>query len=209
MNLTLISSVINITNKPLSYTQTRSIYSKYERYEQTIKTIESVKKIQDNKILFVEASEIKEFEQDIINRVDYYKNIYDINNKNIIDGLHKGVGEAFTIIEGLKNIDLSLYDNIYKIAGRYALNDNFNYSLWNNDNTILCENKFHHIIITVFYKINKNQYQEWFNLLNKMINTNDNRGIEVIFKNEMKNYTPIYNIGAYGNVSVSGDYWEL
>ena len=42
MNLTIITSVINISKEPLSYSGTRSIYSPEERFNQTIKTIESL-----------------------------------------------------------------------------------------------------------------------------------------------------------------------
>ena len=42
-NLILITSVICTTNKPLSYTNNRSVYSHEERFEQTKKTIETVK----------------------------------------------------------------------------------------------------------------------------------------------------------------------
>jgi hypothetical protein len=39
MNLTLITSVIDTPNKPWSYTNIRSIYTKQERFEQTKKQL--------------------------------------------------------------------------------------------------------------------------------------------------------------------------
>ena len=42
-NLVLITSVIKTPNKPLSYINTRSIYTHEERFEQTKKTIQSIR----------------------------------------------------------------------------------------------------------------------------------------------------------------------
>lgn len=207
MNLILISSVINITTNPLSYTLTRSVYNKYQRFEQTLITMRSLDKIKDKKILFIEASDIPEFENDIINKVDFYKNVYNNNIKIIIAGLYKGSGEAAILLGGIKGVDLSLYDNIYKISGRYYLNDNFDYSLWENDDTILFEDINCGAILTTFYKINNKQYMEWLSLLEKVCEDNV-ESIEQIFKEKMKNYRLIENLGVSGNLSVSGLYWE-
>ena len=46
-NLVIITSVLNISNNPLSYTPTRSVYSYEERLEQTFKTIDSLSKIKN------------------------------------------------------------------------------------------------------------------------------------------------------------------
>ena len=43
INLILITSVICITNKPLSYTKTRSVFTHEERFEQTLKTIQTIR----------------------------------------------------------------------------------------------------------------------------------------------------------------------
>ena len=37
----IVTSVIQTTDKPLSYSESRSIYSHKERFEQTLETIES------------------------------------------------------------------------------------------------------------------------------------------------------------------------
>lgn len=210
MDLVLISSVINISNNPLSYIGIRSVYNKYERFQQTLLTIKSLEKIENKKILFVEASDIPEFENEIIGMVDYYKNIYkDDNIKSIIDGLHKSLGESTSILEGIGDMDLSPYNNIYKISGRYWLNDRFDYSLWNNNNTILFEDeRYDRNIVTVFYKVNNRQYTEWLLILKNISDDVDVRGIEAIFKEKMKNYLRIKCIGVAGYWSINGNYWE-
>ena len=59
-NLVLITSVINIPNIPLSYTNIRSVYTCEERFIQTQKTIESLRRmIPDLEILLVECSDLK------------------------------------------------------------------------------------------------------------------------------------------------------
>lgn len=209
MDLVLISSVINISNNRLSYIQTRSVYNKHQRFEQTLLTIKSLEKIKNKKILFIEASDIPEFENEIINKVDFYKNIYkDDKIKSMIDGPNKGIGESMSILEGIKDVDLSLYENIYKISGRYWLNDKFEYSLWHNNNTVLCENKKYKNILTVFYKINNKQYTQWLSMLKEICNCIDVRGMETIFKEKMKDYFSIEHIGIAGNLSISGVFWD-
>ena len=42
-NITLITSIIETPNLPLSYTNIRSMFSKNERFEQTKKTITTIK----------------------------------------------------------------------------------------------------------------------------------------------------------------------
>ena len=87
-NLVLITSVIAISDKPLSYTKTRSVYSTEDRYNQTLKTIDSVNKIPNKIVIFIETSDIpKDMEGKIKSLVDYYINFNSIGTiKSVIDG---------------------------------------------------------------------------------------------------------------------------
>jgi hypothetical protein len=80
-NLVLITSIVNTPNKPLSYTNTRSVFSRKERFEQTKLTIQSIKnKIPNNKILLVECSDFNEEEKLYFEKeCDYILNLW--NNK--------------------------------------------------------------------------------------------------------------------------------
>jgi hypothetical protein len=84
-NITLITSIIDTPNTPLSYTNTRSVFSKEERFEQTKKTILSIRnKIPNNKIFLVECSKLTLEENNyFLSNVDYFLNIY-IFDFNII-----------------------------------------------------------------------------------------------------------------------------
>ena len=111
MNLTIITSVINISKEPLSYSGTRSIYSPEERFNQTIKTIESLKKINNTEILFIESTNItKEMENFLKSKATYFLNIDETTSKS--NSPHKASAESSQIYEGLKNVDISKYEII-------------------------------------------------------------------------------------------------
>ena len=81
-DLVLITSVINTPNVPLSYSNTRSVFSRKDRFAQTKNTIVSIKdKIPNCKIIIVECSDfnIEEYEY-LSNNCDY---ILDIGPKTI------------------------------------------------------------------------------------------------------------------------------
>ena len=60
-NITLITSIIDTPNLPLSYTNCRSVFTKQQRFEQTQNTIASIReKIPDNKIILIECSPLND-----------------------------------------------------------------------------------------------------------------------------------------------------
>jgi len=198
MDLAIISSVINTCSAPLSYYPIRSVFDKHQRYEQTLQTIESLGRIPNKKIYFVECSEIPEFEEDIKKRVDFYRNIYK-GNESIIDGPHKGVGEAVSLLSA----DTDDYDNVYKIAGRYYLNDEFSYSLWDNDDTMFWVDGNNGWRLTTFYKINKKQNIQWLGILMSMVRNNEPKAIEQMMM-EITDFKRINKVGVGGYTSGGG-----
>ena len=130
MNLVLITSIINTPNKALSYSATRSVFTRKQRFEQTKKTITSIKeKIINCKIIIVECTDFNKEEEDFFNKnCDYVFNLW--NKKelhNNIFGPSKSLGEGTMTIEALKYIEeLKLeFNYLYKISGRYWLNETF------------------------------------------------------------------------------------
>ena len=104
-NLVIITSIINTPNKPLSYSKTRSIFTRHERFEQTKDTIQSIKKyIPNNKIILVECTDFS------INENEYFKNNCDIiinlihkfKEKNYIYSSAKAAGEGIMTISALR-----------------------------------------------------------------------------------------------------------
>ena len=207
MNLVIITSVINISKDPLDYSRVRSVYTPEERYTQVIKTIENINgKIENSDILFLESSEIDiEKENTIKDMVDHYVKLTDDKIKKVIDGQFKASAESTQILEGLKRIDINKYHNIYKISGRYSLNDNFDYMKYDNDHNIFFETSDGLKIATVFYKINKKYIDTFISTLEYC--SNSKNMLEMEFKNSfVDEYKKIEVLGVEGNVSVDGNY---
>jgi hypothetical protein len=192
MDLVIVSSAINTCQAPLSYHPIRSVFDKNKRYEQTLQTLESIKKIPNKKIYFVECTDIPEFEEDIRRSVDYYKNVYK-GNEAVIDGPYKNVGEAISLLV----VDTDEYENVYKISGRYYLNDEFNYSLWDNDDTMMWVDDANGWRLTTFYKINKKQNIQWLGILMSMVRDNESRAIEQMMM-EITDFKRINRVGVEG-----------
>lgn len=206
MNLVIITSVIKTSSNPLDYTSTRSIYSHQERYDQTIKTLQSLSAIPDKHVLFVETSDITpEQETEIKKYVDFYTNT--VNNeevRNIINGLYKASAESTQILEGLKIVDPSKYENIFKISGRYWLDENFNFENYNNESNVFLEGPNRAALATVMYKINKRYLDLYNNTLN-FCKTSQGM-LEADFISFFRDkYIAINKLGISGNVSVDGN----
>jgi hypothetical protein len=226
-NITLITSIIDTPNIPLSYTNTRSVFSKNERFEQTKKTIKTIKeKIPNNKIILVEFSKLSNEEETYFkDNVDYFLNIYEIDKSyaRLIHSHSKSMGEGIMTIFALNYILLHNieFDYFYKISGRYWLNEFFNYETYENDLNILLKNKVMH---TFFYKLSNKNTHMWLEYLKKSNNYFKNCvGYEVIFGKfvyemiYLKDYNKISQdliktnnkLGISGYVSVCGTYISI
>lgn len=204
MNLVIITSVINISRTPMSYSAIRSIYSTEERFLQTIKTIDSVRtKIPNCEIMLVESTDINdEYIKIFKEKVDNFQLLLG-EVKEAVNSPYKCIGESTQILESLKKINLEDYKYIFKISGRYFLNHNFIYDKFDNDQNVFFETEDRLKLATVFYKIsNKSLYLETLNYCTKNIGM-----LEVYFKNFfIKDYSKIEVLGVEGNVSHDGCY---
>lgn len=205
MNLIIITSVINISKDPLSYTKTRSVYSPSERFDQTIKTISSLDKIKNADIIFIESSDLDyEMENIIKSKVTFYENI----KLEQVNSPYKASGESSQIYEALKKVDLSIYENFYKISGRYWLTEEFDSKHFDNKSNVFYDSKNNNeVVATVFYKIHKSYIDLYKKTLeNCMVSKNM---LEVEFKKHFQNkYEKIDNLGVVGHVSVDGAFWD-
>lgn len=209
-NLVIITSVIDTPNIPLSYSNVRSLFTREERFNDTKKTIESVKeKIPNCKILLVECSNLTKIEYEyFISNSDYVINLW--NNPELhpkIFGISKSLGEGTMTIEALNFIITNhiKYDNLFKISGRYWLNAEFNFNIFDNDKQIFkkIDNDSNNIS-TVLYKITKSDTK----LLYKFLNDNYESmkrciGYEIMFGNFVK-LLEISNINFYDKLGISG-----
>jgi hypothetical protein len=123
--------------------KTGSANTESERYEQTLNTISSIRnKVPNSIILLVESSQSKlpdDYRKEIIKRTDSFIECYDDQIlKQIYDNLEKNphqinFGKSLLESRGMiiafeKILKTKLYQNvhrIFKISGRYFLNDTF------------------------------------------------------------------------------------
>jgi hypothetical protein len=217
-NLVLITSVICIENRPLSYTNIRSVYSHEQRFEQTKKTIQTIReKIPNSKILLVECSNLnKEMTRYLVENSDYFFNLYEFEKiRNNTIGLSKSLGEGTMTICAINYIKKNNieYDNLFKITGRYWLSDKFNYNYFNNSDI-----QIHYIngnrdnTCTSLYKLHKTNVEEFMNFLNRNIHLMIKCiGYEVLFaiflkETKSNNIIHLNKIGVNGYISVSHDF---
>ena len=219
-NLVLITSIINTPNLPLSYSKSRSVFTREERFEQTKKTIESIKeKIPNHKILIVECTDFNEKEKEYFkNNCDYILNLW--NKKELHDdifGPAKALGEGtmtITAFEYIKENNIQ-FKNLFKICGRYWFSDTFNYDIFNNESLVFKKiNKNINNIFTALYKIPYNilEILEQFLILN-VESMRKCIGYEVLFAHflkslEYKNTILVDNIGLQGLVTVCGSFYN-
>jgi hypothetical protein len=214
----IITSVINTISTNLTYGK-RSYYSMNERFQQTLHTIHSIKQnVPESTIYLVEGSKItNDMEFIIESLVDYYINVKDITYiKNGIESKLKGYGEAVQIEYLISNYNFKEYDYVFKISGRYYLNNNFNLEYLLNFNSILfCKGKSKNppIVSTVLYMIPNSYIDEITDLYIKIGKLYENYNIhllrggknilhyERIIPQMLHNYVIIESIGVEGLVS--------
>ena len=217
MNIVLVTSVINICAKKLDYSEVRSFCNKEKRLEDTLKTIENIRKyIPNSKILLVECSEIEE--TFLTKIVDYFINLKDDQDVLVkVNSESKSKGETILTIKGLEYLEKNniQYNNLFKISGRYWLNENFNYSLF--DNASACVryiNNNYNIMTTVLYKLPKDVINNFLKFLKDTENTElIYCGYELIFARFVNN-SPVDKVlidklGVNGFVAVDGRYIDI
>lgn len=208
-NLILITSVINTPNLPLSYTNTRSVFSRQERFKQTQKTIQSIKeKLPNDKIFIVECSDLTSEEQTFLNKnCDYILNLWEkIELHNFIFGISKSLGEGILTIQALKYIKNIEYGYLYKISGRYWLNEHF--KLDKIDHNVYKKiNDNENNLFTALYKIDKKTVEPLLFFLTNNIETMQKCiGYEMLMAKFVKTIDKefVNNMGLSGFISVCG-----
>ena len=132
-------------------------------------------KIKDSYIvLFDNSVFIQDEYNNLKNNVDCFINITNDNDLNFYTDKfkYKAFSEMFQTIKCyeyfISKINKKYIKNIFKISGRYFLNDNFDYNKFDNNDNIfkknkeLTEMKYYY---TSFYKISGNFSDDFFKLL--------------------------------------------
>lgn len=234
-NLVLITSIVHISTNPLSYSNTRSVFTPEERFTQIQKTIQSVReKIPHSVIFLIECSNITlEQEQYFRSHCDYFFNV--VNEPDMVHGttsFSKSLGEGILTIWSLEYIMKNgiEFDQLFKISGRYWLNDRFDYTHFNQDDICVHFPTIHRpepkvcidettlvhsdIMVTTLYNLPKRVIPDWCHFLKEKI-PDMCRAIQ--FENlftefVLKSNQPIYHIrpfGINGHVAVDNFFYDM
>lgn len=164
----LVTSVVYFSEKRLTYSGTRSIYSPEERIQQTIETVNSIrKKVPSAKIIILEAGQ-KEDIPAFTAEADQYLYIgKDFFVRKAVDSRFKSLGEVAMLMAYKTYLpnDAKMY---FKISGRYVLNDDFVLSSWltNSFKFFSIRNDF---VSTRLYSFSGAVVHEWFRSLIKSL----------------------------------------
>lgn len=221
MDLFIITSVAKVVNTPLSYSSIRSVFSFEKRVEQTLETIKSVReKNPFCKIMIIECSNINlETEMKFVEASDYFHNFYfDKKIREIVNGKNKSWGECelmkLAINEILKIQDYE-FVNIFKISGRYYLDEKFSKNKFLNDKVnikVPFRGGYNTWVSTCLYSFPKTNVGEILNIFNNISNfykIGDQKDIETHFlkfllsSNLKINF--IETLGVSGLIAVNGE----
>ena len=178
-NVVIITSKIYTSLKPFSYAPHRSIYSSQERFLQVQNTIASVRShIPDSFIILYDNSDFNDNEYNILNDLtDCFINRHNdaIVNEFTNNSIHKVFGEisqTFKLVEYIKQYFSNMnIKNLFKITGRYVINDTFNYSIYENDDIIFKRNEEvtdRAYYFTCFYKISGAKFDYFYEIIEEL-----------------------------------------
>jgi hypothetical protein len=212
----LITSVINTGVNPWSYCGTRSIFSTEDRYKQTVDTIESIRKIGSNtRIIMVECSSLSdEKEATLKSLVDIYINIYGEAEgiKACLETNKKGFGEAVQSLRAIEYISKNniLFDRLFKISGRYFLNENFDDKKYSMECFTFKAPSSENSHSTVIYSVPHSLVDKYEKSLRQVIdyyNTDAHEGYENLFPRLLNPKIVLDTMGVTGLVAVNGEYF--
>jgi hypothetical protein len=226
VNVVIITSKIYISSAPFSYIDKRSIYTKEERYNQTFDTIRSIRdKIPNNFIILYDNSQFTDEEyNEIKQHVDCFINIHndDVVNYLTNNSIHKLFGEISQTFKMLEYIHIFYKDmkigNIFKITGRYIIDDRFDYNNYDNDKSIFKRNqlvKDRSYYFTCFYKICESEIPFYYETLIELyqdiqMNNYEYEEWEVLLPTLLyKRFNTIGDLGVKQNIAVWVDKSEI
>lgn len=206
--LFVITSAINLRKKRLSYSEIRSVYTTQERITHTLRTIESIrKKIPNARIVLLELGKHPDELAKLKDKVDEF--VFLGNNPFVrlaVDGEHKGLGEAVGLIFGCKYI--RKYDDYYlfKVSGRYFLDENFKLSEWNENGKKISAKVYDRSISTRLYGFPYSYLNRWFfGLISSIPKLLLGKSIESVMYSKFKDsLQAIPQIGVSGKVAIDG-----
>lgn len=140
-HVVIITSCINPSNAPFSYSPVRSVFTPEERFEQTIESIQSVRNnILNAVIILINTNELSDkqhtlliakcdyvfiFDSVIIDNILFTADLaIDFPNKNCTE-----VASIYYTCQRIKELKLE-YDYLWKLSGRYRIMPDFELERW-------------------------------------------------------------------------------
>lgn len=206
-----ITSVINYKNRELSYSKIRSIYTVNDRIEHTLNTIRSIReKAPNSTIVLFELGITDSNLMKIREATDlYYYLGKNVLVRSAVDSKHKGLGEALGLLVGslkFKNEFEYLYDYIFKISGRYYLNENFSLKKWETKREGITAKVYGETISTRLYGFPPSYFNNWIKtLIYSLPDLVRGVGIEeVLYKKLGQNIVEVKFLGVSGLIATDG-----
>ena len=173
-NMVLITSVLYTLNyvghsengaTNIHHPMSRSVFTHEQRFEQTKLTIERARAhIPNCAIFFMECSPLsREHHNYIAREVDYFFNLHDTMLRGRMFTRSKAMGEG-TLTEYALNYMFQnniVFDNLFKLSGRYYLDDRFCYEKWDNDKIVIREFPESKSVFTFLYKMTYKHARDW------------------------------------------------
>ena len=220
--LFLVTSLINLKKD--------TVYSSEERLLQTIKTIKSIYNYCPNAIVVIlEASNYKYSDE----LIDLFKNLYIYYITTNVTEIHKSIGESIIIKEFISTdlynslINTNKINIVFKISGRYLLNEHFKITNFNldkhnfrfintfTDDNLADNNKNYNSIdmccVTCLFAFNPNNNKEILDSLNYVIENVVKNGYDIehqiyMYFHNKDCYNLIENLGISGFISPTGQF---
>jgi len=177
--IVIITSVVEPTHHPLSYSPVRSVYSPEQRFAQTIETIASVRRhLPHAHICLVECSPPDHKTETLASCVDHFINVFP--DDLIRHGAHKALGEAKLVLAGIQYAKQVGFDSVMKLTGRYVLTESFKSELWHGDRIQACVTNHYggQSVHTFIYRCPFKKIGHLEHLLNWMLDTVDTECVE-------------------------------
>ena len=181
-HLVIITSKLQVSDQPFSYVGHRTIYSQDERFAQTRNTIESVRKYIPNAfIVLVDNTENLPYETTMW--LTKNTDVYVASSPRLLryftdEQKFKAFAELAQMIHVynsvLRHMDVSGFKNVFKLTGRYTVDQSFDISQYNkfpDMNIFARDEKLTSLLYyyTCFYKIAPNQLHSYFAILKKIL----------------------------------------
>lgn len=194
-NLFLIASMITSNFKNHHFTP-------IQRYHQLLNTIESVRRYApQSKCVIIEGSKITEEQRSAISKGNVLLEFS--GDPTLLSFRNNGIGELIllkTICEYVMNKDIK-YDRLFKLGGRYELNEDFNINKWIPNR--YCFRTENNRCITGLYSVPN--IKTFISLIDTCLpKLTDDNEIEMVFYETIKDKIHMPVIGLRGQLSYNG-----